>query len=244
MSQAVQSSEDSIGQAGDLVEAVSTALGVRIPADLARLAVTHRSYAYERGGLPTNERLEFLGDTVLGLAITDRLYREHPEENEGRLATWRSAVVSTKALAVAARDLGIGPFLLLGRGENATGGRDKDSILADTMEALFGAVYLEHGASAAIECVQRVLGRYVDRVVTAGFTGDWKTTLMEHSATQGQQLVYQSSSVGPDHDKVFTVVVTVDGAEAGVGTGRSKKAAEQEAAAAACRSMGLAGDSA
>src|SRR6201986_1454080 len=128
--------------------ALAAVLGVEMDADLFRRALTHRSYAYENGGLPHNERLEFLGDSVLGVVITETLYRNHPELPEGKLAKLRASVVNMRALADAARgigDDGIGPYLLLGRGEDATGGRDKSSILADTLEAILGAIHLEHG---------------------------------------------------------------------------------------------------
>ncbi|HLS45574.1 MAG TPA: ribonuclease III domain-containing protein, partial [Ornithinicoccus sp.] len=130
--------------AADLAEA----LGVPIDPGLLRRALTHRSYAYEHGGLPTNERLEFLGDAVLGLVITASLYHNHPELPEGQLAKLRASVVNMRALADVARGIGkggLGPYLLLGKGEEATGGRDKASILADTLEALIGAIYLQHG---------------------------------------------------------------------------------------------------
>jgi ribonuclease-3 len=132
------------------------ALGVDLPEELLTLALTHRSYAYENGGLPTNERLEFLGDAVLGLTVTDELYHRHPDRSEGDLAKLRASIVNTQALADLARGLagtGLGEFLLLGRGELNTGGTDKSSILADGVESLLGAVYLEHG----IEVVRRVI---------------------------------------------------------------------------------------
>jgi ribonuclease-3 len=212
-------------------------LGYPLPEDLATLAMTHRSFAYEHGGLPTNERLEFLGDMVLGLAVTDRLYRDHPEDDEHRLATWRAAVVSTRALAEVARDLGLGAALLLGVGEERTGGRDKDSILADAMEAVLGAVYLHHGSEAALQCVQQVFTPYLSEVSSSDYTGDWKTTLSEQAAARGSSVVYRSSGEGPDHDPRFTAIALVDGVDLGIGTGRSKKSAEQAAARAACRRL-------
>src|SRR6185312_15772495 len=127
-------------------------LGVDIDAETLRLALTHRSYAYEHGGLPTNERLEFLGDAVLGLTITDELYHRHPDRSEGDLAKLRASIVNTQALADVGRKLcegGLGVHLLLGRGEANTGGAGKSSILADGMESLLGAIYLEHGIDVA-----------------------------------------------------------------------------------------------
>lgn len=120
-------------------------LGVELSEEILKQAITHRSFSYENGGIPTNERLEFLGDSVLGIVVTDELYRKNPDAQEGQLAKLRAAVVNAKALADVARTLGLGEFLLLGKGEEATGGRDKSSILADAVEALLGAIYVEHG---------------------------------------------------------------------------------------------------
>lgn len=128
-------------------------LGVIIDPETLRLALTHRSYAYEHGGIPTNERLEFLGDSVLGYAVTDHLYKNYPDLPEGDLAKRRSAVVSTRALAGIARSLGVGEFILLGQGEILTNGKDKSSILADTMESLIGATFLNHGIEVARQMV-------------------------------------------------------------------------------------------
>src|SRR5690606_24613023 len=131
-------------------------VGIEVAPDILTRALTHRSYAYENGGLPTNERLEFLGDSVLGLVVTDTLYRTHPDLPEGQLAKLRAAVVNMRALADVARSLGIGRYVRLGRGEEATGGRDKSSILADTLEALIGAVYLDRGLDEASALVHRL----------------------------------------------------------------------------------------
>ena len=131
-------------------------LDVTVEPDLLERALTHRSYAYENGGLPTNERLEFLGDSVLGLVVTDTLYRSHPDLPEGQLAKLRAAVVNMRALADVGRALGLGDYVRLGRGEETTGGRDKSSILADTLEAVIGAVYVDHGLEAAARLVHRL----------------------------------------------------------------------------------------
>src|ERR671921_2126899 len=139
-------------------EPLEKAFGVPLEPGLLERALTHRSYAYENGGLPTNERLEFLGDAVLGLVVTAALYRRHPDLAEGQLAKLRAAVVNMRALAGVARELGLGRWLRLGRGEETTGGRDKNSILADTTEALLGAVYLDRGVAAALALVQRLFG--------------------------------------------------------------------------------------
>jgi ribonuclease-3 len=217
----------------DLLEA----LGVDLPDELLTLALTHRSYAYEHGGLPTNERLEFLGDAVLGLTVTDELFHRHPERSEGDLAKLRASVVNTQALAEVARNLtdrGLGAHLLLGRGEVNTGGADKSSILADSMESLLGAIYLHHGIDTVREVILRLFGPLLDAAPTLGAGLDWKTSLQELTAARGLgPPAYQVTSTGPDHDKEFTAVVVVMDTEYGSGVGRSKKEAEQKAAAAA-----------
>jgi ribonuclease III len=222
-------------------EALSAALGVELPEELLTLALTHRSYAYEHGGLPTNERLEFLGDAVLGLTITDELFHRHPERSEGDLAKLRASIVNTQALADVARgltDTGLGPYVLLGRGEENTGGADKSSILADTMESLLGAVYVEHGIETAREVVLRLFGALLDTAPTLGAGLDWKTSLQELTSARGLGVPsYMVTSTGPDHDKEFTATVVVMDTEYGAGIGRSKKEAEQKAAAAAWNAL-------
>ncbi|OBK23307.1 ribonuclease III [Mycobacterium asiaticum] len=217
------------------------ALGVDLPDELLGLALTHRSYAYENGGLPTNERLEFLGDAVLGLTITDELYRRHPERSEGDLAKLRASIVNTQALADVARNLsddGLGVHVLLGRGEANTGGADKSSILADGMESLLGAIYLQHGIEVARETILRLFGPLLDTAPTLGAGLDWKTSLQELTAarTLGAPS-YLVTSTGPDHDKEFTAVVVVMETEYGSGVGRTKKEAEQKAASAAYKAL-------
>lgn len=217
------------------------ALGVGLSDELLSLALTHRSYAYEHGGLPTNERLEFLGDAVLGLTITDELYHRHPDRTEGDLAKLRASVVNTQALADVARKLsdeGLGVHLMLGRGEANTGGADKSSILADGMESLLGAIYLEHGIDTAREVILRLFGGLLDAAPTLGAGLDWKTSLQELTAARGLGAPsYVVTSTGPDHDKEFTAVVVVMDTEYGSGIGRSKKEAEQKAAAATWKTL-------
>ena len=217
------------------------ALGAELPDELLTLALTHRSYAYEHGGLPTNERLEFLGDAVLGLIVTDELFCRHPDRSEGDLAKLRASVVNTQALADVARGLsdeGLGAHLLLGRGEANTGGADKSSILADGMESLLGAIYLVHGIDTAREVILRLFGAVLDAAPTLGAGLDWKTSLQELTAARGLGAPsYQVTSTGPDHDKEFTAVVVVMDTEYGSGVGRSKKEAEQNAASAAWKSL-------
>jgi ribonuclease-3 len=218
-------------------EELTAALGADLPDELLTLALTHRSYAYEHGGLPTNERLEFLGDAVLGLTVTDELFHRHPDRSEGDLAKLRASVVNTQALADVARQLtdhGLGAYLLLGRGEENTGGADKSSILADTMESLLGAIYLHHGIGTVREVILRLFGNLLDAAPTLGAGLDWKTSLQELTAARGLGVPsYVVSSTGPDHDKEFTATVIVMDTEYGEGIGRSKKEAEQKAAAAA-----------
>lgn len=213
------------------------ALGVDLPEELLTLALTHRSYAYENGGLPTNERLEFLGDAVLGLTVTDELYHRHLDRSEGDLAKLRASIVNTQALADLARGLagtGLGEFLLLGRGELNTGGTDKSSILADGVESLLGAVYLEHGIEVVRRVILTLFADLLDTAPTLGAGLDWKSSLQELTAARGLGPPgYQVTSTGPDHDKEYTAVVVVAGADCGQGMGRTKKEAELKAAAAA-----------
>jgi len=213
------------------------ALGVELPEELLTLALTHRSYAYEHGGLPTNERLEFLGDAVLGLTVTDELFHKHPARTEGDLAKLRASVVNTYALADVARDLtadGLGAHLLLGRGEVNTGGAQKSSILADGMESLLGAIYVHHGMDTARAVILRLFGPLMETAPTLGAGLDWKTSLQELTAARGLgSPAYHVTSTGPDHDKQFTATVVVMDIEYGVGAGRSKKEAEQKAASKA-----------
>jgi ribonuclease-3 len=213
-------------------------LGLPVDARLIDRALTHRSYAYENGGLPTNERLEFLGDSVLGLVVTDTLYTTHSELPEGQLAKLRSAVVNSKALADVARGLGLGDFVKLGRGEETTGGRDKASILADTLEALIGSVYLDHGIEVAFDLVKRLFGPLIATSATLGAGLDWKTSLQELTAVAGIGVPdYRVTETGPDHDKFFEADACVAGVVYGHGSGRSKKEAEQQAAEEAWRTI-------
>jgi ribonuclease-3 len=210
------------------------ALGAPVTEALLEQALTHRSYAYEHGGLPTNERLEFLGDAVLGFVVTEALFREHPHLPEGQLAKLRSAVVNSRALAEVARRLGVGEYVLLGHGEETSGGRDKSSILADTLEAVIGAVYLDSGTGAAAALVHRLFGQLITESAERGAGLDWKTSLQEFAAERDLGAPrYTVTDSGPDHDKWFEARVLVGGRAAGRGTGRSKKEAEQEAAQAA-----------
>jgi ribonuclease III len=229
---------------GDGTEAAAPAgllraLGVPMTAETLERALTHRSYAYENGGLPTNERLEFLGDSVLSLVVTDTLFKGHPTLPEGQLAKLRAAVVQMSTLAeVAARELSLGSFVRLGRGEEGTGGRDKPSILADTLEAVIGATYIDCGLDEASGLVHRLFDPVIQRSALLGAGLDWKTSLQELTADRGLGVPeYHVRDSGPDHQKMFRAVVKVGARELGDGEGRSKKAAEQLAAEAAYLSI-------
>lgn len=221
--------------------ALLAALGVDLPDELLTMALTHRSYSYEHGGLPTNERLEFLGDAVLGLTITEELYHRHPDRSEGDLAKLRASIVNTHALAGVGRQLseaGLGAYLLLGKGEENSGGADKASILADGIESLLGAIYLEHGITVVREVILRLFGQLLDTAPTLGAGLDWKSSLQELTASRGLGAPsYVVTSTGPDHDKEFTATVVVTDTEYGRGVGRTKKEAELKAAAAAWNTL-------
>jgi ribonuclease-3 len=213
------------------------AIGVDLPDDLLTVALTHRSFAYENGGLPTNERLEFLGDAVLGLVITAEIFAKYPDRAEGELAKLKSAVVNTQALAQVARQLtsdGLGAYLLLGRGELTSGGAQKANLLADGLESMLGATYVQHGHEVAREVILRLFGDLLDTAANLGAGLDWKTSLQELAAARRLGVPsYVVTSTGPEHDKDFTARAIVDGVEYGSGAGRTKKEAEQHAAAAA-----------
>lgn len=202
------------------------------------LALTHRSWAFEAGGVPDNERLEFLGDAVLQVVITDEIFRRFTDAREGRLAKLRAAMVNTNRLADMARSLNLGAAVKLGRGEEQSGGRDKDSILADTLEAVLGAVYLDLGLPTVRDLILRLFRPLVEELSTQHAALDYKTSLQELAAARLSSLpVYEVSDSGPDHDKVFTAQVMLDGEWLGRGAGRSKKAAEQQAAREAYRAL-------
>lgn len=221
------------------VAALMDTLEQEVDPDLLRQALTHRSYAYENGGLPTNERLEFLGDSVLGIVITERLYRDFPDEPEGQLAKLRAAVVNAQALAEVARALGLGQHLLLGKGEESTGGDDKSSILADAMEAVIGAMYMSTDMETTRAFLERVFGPLIAASAQLGAGLDWKTSLQERAAQIEQGVPeYRVTDSGPDHAKEFSAEVLVGGRVLGRGHGRSKKVAEQEAAAQAYAALG------
>ena len=219
--------------------ALEKALGAALrDRSLLQRALTHRSYAYENGGLPTNERLEFLGDSVLSIVVTDHLYTTHTDLPEGQLAKLRASVVNMNALADVARSIGLGEWLLLGRGEESSGGRDKASILADTFEALLGAIYLDRGLGTAGKVIHRFFDPLMAAAATRGASLDWKTSLQELTAASMLGVPeYAVSESGPDHQKHFVATAVVGRQPWGTGEGRSKKEAEQRAAEAAWTSI-------
>ena len=198
---------------------------------MLELALTHRSFSYEAGGIPTNERLEFLGDSVLGLVVTDELYKKFPDLDESRLSPLRSGVVNMRALAQIARDLKLGEHLRIGKGEESTNGRDKNSILADSLEALVGAIYLQYDYTKTAEIVLKWMQPALSSVSTLGAALDGKTSLQEIAATLNLSAPeYEITESGPDHDKSFTAVAMVTGEAIAQGLGKSKREAEQSAA--------------
>lgn len=219
---------------GELLER----LGVDIDAETLQLALTHRSFSYENGEIPHNERLEFLGDSVLGLAVTTELYQRFPDLPEGELAKRRAAVVSERSLAAIARTLQVGQWIRLGKGEAKSNGADKDSILADTMEALFGATFLSVGPEAARDLVLRLTGDLLDDEFVLGAGRDWKTEIQELASGRSLgEILYEVTGVGPDHARQFTARLRIGGTVCGSGQGTAKKHAERAAAEAAYRSL-------
>lgn len=229
----------------DLARILEERSGQVVDESLLSRALTHRSFAYENGSIPHNERQEFLGDAVLGVVVTDHLYHEHPDLPEGQLAKFRAAVVNSLALAKVARQLELGDFLKLGRGEATTGGRDKDSILADTMEAVIGTVYLCSGIPGATALIHSLMDTLIEQSATLGAGLDWKTSLQEISSALGLGVpFYRVEEDGPDHDKTFTATVLISDEELGKGVGRNKKSAEQQAAEIAWKALKARADAA
>ncbi len=210
-----------------------TSCGVGLQPDLLRLALTHRSYAYEHGQ-KSNERLEFLGDAAVQVVITDFLFTTHRELDESDLARLRAFVVCTSGLARVARQLGLGDYLLLGRGEERTGGRDKDQTLADALEAVIGAAFVQHGMDGIRGPVLQLFGKVLHEAAILGPDLDWQSSLQELVSILGRSVPeYRTREDGPDHHKLFKAEVRVDGQTLGRGEGSTKKDAEQKAAAAA-----------
>jgi ribonuclease-3 len=205
--------------------------------ELLSQALTHSSYTYEsrQNGAENNQRLEFLGDAVLGLAVSDFLFRNYPRHDEGELTKMRAALVCEPSLARVARDMELGYCLNMGKGEERSGGRERPSILADAFEALLAAVYIDQGLMAASNLALRFLAPVLKDVLEGRLDRDYKTELQEIAQQQGcEQVQYKIiREEGPDHHKTFTAGVFYKGELAGTGTGRSKKDAEQQAAKSA-----------
>jgi ribonuclease-3 len=198
---------------------------------LLELAFTHRSFAYESGAKETNERLEFLGDSVLGLIVTEELYLRYPDLDESRLSPLRSGIVNMRALADIARTLNLGKYIRLGKGEEVTGGRDKNSLLADALEALIGAIYLELGFASTTKVVRELIKDTMESAMAKGAGLDGKTALQELVSSLGKgTLEYAVTETGPDHDKSFNAIALIAGEPFSEGIGKSKREAEQSAA--------------
>lgn len=205
--------------------------------ELLNRALRHRSWVAETGEEPSNERLEFLGDAILQLVVTDFIFGHFPDYPEGAMVKLRASAVSNRALSEVAESLGLGEHVLLGKGEEATGGRGRRSILGDAMEAVLGAVYLDGGLDPARRVILRLWENRIGSAAVRPGWGDYKSRLQELLARDGARPEYHIDSEGPDHRKVFTSVVSVDGAEWGSGVGHSKRKAQQEAARAALEAM-------
>jgi ribonuclease-3 len=213
-------------------------LGISIEAELLELALTHSSYAYENGKIPNNERLEFLGDSVLGFVATGHVYSENPDLDEGSLSRLRSATVSAKTLAIAANQIGLGEFVRLGKGELSTGGQTKTNILADTFEAIIGAAYLSGGLAPAKSIIDSLVLPLLSSEDELLETSEPRTVLSELLKSLGKSdASFEVTHEGPDHDRTFFAEVIVDGAAISKGSGRTRKAAEAQAAVQALKTL-------
>jgi ribonuclease-3 len=213
------------------LDALGKALGVEIEPQLLELALTHRSYSYENGRGPNNERLEFLGDAILGFLVTSHIHDHFSDMDEGNLTKLKNAVVSAPALAQAASSINLGEYLLLGKGEIQTGGREKMNLLADTFEAVLGAAYVSKGLEAAKTIVDQHILPLLDSAEDLLLSADPKTTLLESMQQQGTAVpVYQTTHEGPDHDRTFFANLLIDGQVIASASGRSRKQAETNAA--------------
>ena len=211
-------------------------LGISIEESLLELALTHSSFAYENGKIPNNERLEFLGDSVLGFVVTGHIFNQNLEMDEGSLSRLRNATVSAKTLAVAANQIGLGEFVRLGKGELVSGGKEKSNILADTLEAIIGAAYLSGGLSVASELIEKLIFPLINSEDELLETSEPRTVLSELLKSQNKlEAIFEVTHEGPDHDRTFFASVIVSGDVIAKGEGRSRKAAEASAAIAALK---------
>ena len=214
-------------------DALITSWGAKVNPELLELALTHRSWAFENGGVPTNERLELLGDSVLSIIVTDRIYHDYPDMSEADLVPIRAAAVSEKPLAEIAKTIGLDEFILLGNGELVTDGRNKPSILSDTLEALIGATYLTSGLDEVRGVVERLTMPFVKEATEAGPALDWKTSI-QMLANDGKlgDVSYEIVGSGPDHARQYVATAMIDGRAWGKGEGTSRAKAEIAAAEA------------
>jgi ribonuclease-3 len=213
------------------LDALGKSLGVEIEPQLLELALTHRSYSYENGRGPNNERLEFLGDAILGFLVTSHIHDHFSDMDEGNLTKLKNAVVSAPALAQAASSINLGEYLLLGKGEIQTGGREKMNLLADTFEAVLGAAYVSKGLEAAKTIVDQHILPLLDSAEDLLLSADPKTTFLESMQQQGKAVpVYQTTHEGPDHDRTFFANLLIDGQVIASASGKSRKQAETNAA--------------
>jgi ribonuclease-3 len=213
------------------LDALGKSLGVEIEPQLLELALTHRSYSYENGRGPNNERLEFLGDAILGFLVTSHIHDHFSDMDEGNLTKLKNAVVSAPALAQAASSINLGEYLLLGKGEIQTGGREKMNLLADTFEAVLGAAYVSKGLEAAKTIVDQHILPLLDSAEDLLLSADPKTTFLESMQQQGKAVpVYQTTHEGPDHDRTFFANLLIEGQVIASASGRSRKQAETNAA--------------
>ena len=220
------------------LEALCRTLGVEVNADLLQQALTHRSYAYEHGGRPNSERLEFLGDSVLGFVVTEHIYRTLPDLDEGELTKVKNSVVSEKALAIAARQIGLGQHLLLGKGEEGTGGRDKPSLLCDVFESVLGAVFLTSGMAAARQMVETFIFPLLADPDALRQQSDPKTRIIEVAQAKKLGAVsYEITFEGPDHNRIFFAKLFIGGKLTCESSGKTKKAAEMAAAELALQNL-------
>jgi ribonuclease III len=217
------------------LDALSKSLGVDIEPQLLELALTHRSYSYEHGRGPNNERLEFLGDAILGFLVTAHIHDHFSDLAEGELTKLKNAVVSATALAEAASQINLGEYLLLGKGEIQTGGRQKLNLLADAFEAILGAAYVSKGLDGAAALVQKFIIPMLDDSNQLLESADPKTSLLELLQSKGSVLEYEISHQGPDHDRTFSATLLIDQKVVSIAEGRSRKQAETNAATKALK---------
>ena len=212
-------------------------LGADIAPELLELALTHSSYAYENN-CDNNERLEFLGDSVLGYLVAAHVFNNHDDLKEGELTKLKNAVVSAQALATAANRIGLGEFLRLGKGENQTGGSQKVNVLADAFEAILGAAFLTSGIPAAESIVSKHIIPLLDNPDSIRESADPKTNLIEKAAQLGlSEVRYEMSGEGPDHERIYTAICFSGSQELSTGMGTTKRGAETAAAIAALREL-------